>query len=128
MPHPTPQISEFIDYLNAHYVGPDALCPPSMWAGTSARLTNNGAEAFHRHFGDLFGYLRANPTVWHFLRNLRIFNVLKDVKLRSFQPEPAPKTTEAEVTEQLTLHHQHQLTSRALLYKLSKKNQPKTRK
>ena len=82
MPHPTPQISEFIDYLNAHYVGPDALCPPSMWAGTSARLTNNGAEAFHRHFGDLFGYLRANPTVWHFLRNLRIFNVLKDVKLR----------------------------------------------
>ena len=39
MPHPTPQISEFIDYLNAHYVGPDALCPPSMWAGTSGSPT-----------------------------------------------------------------------------------------
>ena len=62
MPHPTPQINEFIEYLNVNYVGPDELCPPSMWAGTSARLTNNGAEAFHRQLGDLFQFIKNNET------------------------------------------------------------------
>ena len=57
-----------------------------MWAGLSFKVTNNGAEAFHRHFGDLFGYLKSKPSIWHFLRNMSRFNVIKTVKMHSFKP------------------------------------------
>ena len=100
---------------------------PSMWSGAGDRVTNNGAEAFHRHFGDLFGYLRCNPTVWHFLRNLKILNVLKDVKLRSSRAE-ADSNSATEVAHHLELYNTKKITSRALLYTLCKKNQPKIKK
>lgn len=117
----------FIQYLKTNYIGPLAVFTPSMWSGAGDRVTNNGAEAFHRHFGDLFGYLRCNPTVWHFLRNLKILNVLKDVKLRSSRAE-ADSNSATEVAHHLELYNTKKITSRALLYTLCKKNQPKIKK
>ena len=52
---------------------------------SNGKATNNGAEAFHRHFGDLFGYLRCKPSLFHFLRIISRVNTLKDIKLRSTQ-------------------------------------------
>ena len=69
----------------------DSLFPPTRWAGlqNQGKKTNNGAEAFHRHFGDLFGYTKAKPDIWHYLRNLERFNKLKDTKIRSEKAEKA---------------------------------------
>ena len=124
---PPHQMTCFIQYLKTNYIGPLAVFTPSMWSGAGDRVTNNGAEAFHRHFGDLFGYLRCNPTVWHFLRNLKILNVLKDVKLRSSRAE-ADSNSATEVAHHLELYNTKKITSRALLYTLCKKNQPKIKK
>ena len=54
-----------------------------MWADIEGPKTNNCAEAFHRHFGDLFGYLKTKPPIWQFLRNLSVFNKMKSIKMNS---------------------------------------------
>ena len=73
------------------------MFPPVMWAGLEGRTTNNGAEAFHRHFCDLFGYLKSKPVIWHFLRNVEKFNNIKDVKIKSTRPLPADEDSVREV-------------------------------
>ena len=96
-----------------------------MWSGQEGRTTNNGAESFHRHFGDLFGYLRSKPSIWHFLRNLKRYNTFKDVKIRSTKAIPLASS---ETDRLVNLYEAKSLTVRALLYKLSQKNQPKIKK
>ena len=70
-------------YLKNTYISQKALFEPSMWADIEGPKTNNCAEAFHRHFGDLFGYLKTKPPIWQFLRNLSVFNKMKSIKMNS---------------------------------------------
>ena len=95
-----------------------------MWAGLSFKVTNNGAEAFHRHFGDLFGYLKSKPSIWHFLRNMSRFNVIKTVKMRSVKlPSGHPKE---DTSSLISSFIQKKMNVSTLLHKISRKNQPKT--
>ena len=59
---PTAQILKLVKYMKNTYASRFATFWPAMWAGLDSfgKSTNNGAEAFHRHFGDLFGYLRCS--------------------------------------------------------------------
>ncbi len=116
---------KFKKYLVYFYTGTKAVFSPSMWSGQEGRTTNNGAESFHRHFGDLFGYLRSKPSIWHFLRNLKRYNTFKDVKIRSTKAIPLASS---ETDRLVNLYEAKSLTVRALLYKLSQKNQPKIKK
>ena len=85
---PTEQIKKMVQYLKTYYCTICASFKPEMWAGLDAigKSTNNGAESFHRHLGDLFGYLRCKPSLPHFLRNMAKYNAYKDMKLISFKP------------------------------------------
>ena len=98
--------------------------PPHRWAGLPDKTTNNGAEAFHRHFGDLFGYLKAKPGIWHFLRNLQRFNRLKSIKMRS---QKSVKVTTDFWSEAIKNFHDNDITITRLLDILSRKKQPKIR-
>ena len=91
-----------------------------MWAGLDAigKSTNNGAESFHRHFGDLFGYLRCKPSLPHFLRNMAKYNAYKDMKLISFKPSSVNCN---EAQGQFSLYQRKRINVRTLLYRLSKK-------
>ena len=95
-----------------------------MWAGldTLGKSTNNGAESFHRYFGDLFGYLRCRPSLPHFLRNMTKYNTYKDMKLLSFKPGIV-NSNKAEA--QFSAYQRNRINVRTSLYRLSKKNQPK---
>ena len=97
--------------------------PPRMWAGLKGKTTNNGAEAFHRAFGDLFGYLRSKPGIWHFLRNMKRFNT-KSIKMRS-KKKVAP--VGHNIDEHIESFKSRKTRVGTLLHKLSIKNQPKTR-
>ena len=79
-------IIQLIKYIDDNYLQPDSPFPPSMWASLiteSYTPTNNGAEAFHRHFGDLFGYLKSNPNIFNFIKTLEEYKSFKKVKLNS---------------------------------------------
>ena len=120
--NPNEQLKKFLEYLHVNYTGNAAVFRPSLWSGVDGKATNNGAEAFHRHFGDLFGYLRCKPTIWHFLKNIKRSNFFKDIKMRSSVRSISPST---EIEELIGLYIEKKITVRSLLYKLSKKNQPK---
>ena len=75
----------FVEYLRKYYIQKDSAFPPTSWAGLTFKTSNNGAESFHRHFGDLFGYLHSKPDIWEFLRTMCIYNELKDTKLNSIK-------------------------------------------
>ena len=77
------KLKDFQAYMRQTYTNEDALFPAEMWAGLTGKTTNNGAEAFHRHCSDLFGYLKTEPGIWHFLRNMEHFNIKKDISIRS---------------------------------------------
>ena len=79
----SPVLLSFQQYLKQTYIKSLSNFEISMWADIDGPSTNNGAESFHRHFGDLFGYLKSKPTIWHFLRNMGTFNVIKSIKMSS---------------------------------------------
>ena len=57
-----------------------------MWASLITQPftpTNNGAEAFHRQFGDLFGYLKSHPNMFHFIKIIEEYQSQKQFKLNS---------------------------------------------
>ena len=113
-----------VQYLKTYYCIISASFKPEMWAGLDAigKSTNNGAESFHRHFGDLFGYLRCKPSLPHFLRNMAKYNAYKDMKLISFKPSSVNCN---EAQGQFSLYQRKRINVRTLLYRLSKKIQPK---
>ena len=119
---PPPSRSLFIFGLLAALINEDSPFPPSSWAGLTFKTTNNGAESFHRHFGDLFGYLHTKPNIWEFLRTIRLYNELKDTKIVS-------KKTVKETTDFWTIHIEEYVNKKIsavkLLDKLSIKCQPK---
>ena len=117
---------KLIACLRTTYTSNVAIFRPSMWAGLDSigKSTNNGEESFHRHFGDLFGYLRCKPTLPHFLRNVEKYNTYKDIKLRSSK---AGTVYSREVEDQMSLFDRKRINVRTLLYRLSKKNQPKVK-
>ena len=122
--NPCCKINKFIKYLSEFYIKPSSIFNSSMWAGLSFKVTNNGAEAFHRHFGDLFGYLKSKPSIWHFLRNMSRFNVIKTVKMHSFKPTQGE--SEQDNGSLISSFTQKKISVSNFLRKLSRKNQPKT--
>ena len=112
----------FKDYIWNTYAKNGATFEVEMWAGLAGRTTNNGPEAFHRHFGDLFGYLKSEPGIWHFIRNMNNYNLHKDIKLRSV------KQTKKELYDTNDIIRQYiskEIGVTKLLQKLSMKNRPK---
>ena len=120
----TRSVAKFCIYMKKTYVSDTATFRPQLWAGLDAngKATNNGAEAFHRHFGDLFGYLRCKPNLPHFLRIMARYNTHKDIKLRS---ERQVHVKETNVNRELSLFKRKLINVRTLLYRLSMKNLPK---
>ena len=47
-------------------------------------------QTFHRHFGDLFGYLKSNPNTFHFIKTLEEYQSFKKVKLDPVKNLPEP--------------------------------------
>ena len=105
------------------YTNEDALFPAEMWAGLTGHTTNNGAEAFHRHFGDLFGYLKTEPGIWHFIRNMEHFNIRKDISIRS---RKISKKLIDDTNEIIMSYTAKRISVTKLLKKLSMKNKPKS--
>ena len=50
------RVETFADYVLSTYIEDSALFPPSVWAEipSTARRTNNGPEAFHAHYNEVF--------------------------------------------------------------------------
>ena len=120
----SPRIKDFETYLIKSYLRQDSLFPPTRWAGlqNQGKKTNNGAEAFQRHFGDLFGYTKAKPDILHYLRNLERFYKLKDTKIRS---EKAEKAVNDYWTATIVNYRKNELSALKLLDSLSLKNNQK---
>ena len=80
----------FIDYLNRWYMKPNSRFPPSMWAGLSTSklpATNNGLEAFHRHYNRLFP--SPHPNIRIFFDKIEHHIWLTKVKSRGCKPYKA---------------------------------------
>ena len=114
----------FEEYLRAYYIKNDSPFPPSSWAGLKFKTTNNGAESFHRHFGDLFGYLHSKPDIWEFLRTMAIYNVVyKDTKIES--KEKKSKKTSDFWSTPIKQYKDKEISVVKLLDSLSNRCQPK---
>ena len=116
------KLKVFQEYVINTYTKDGSTFPVEMWAGLDGRTTNNGLEAFHHHFGDLFGYLKSEPGIWHFLRNMKSFNIHKDIKINS------KKTTKKAIDETNAIVLQYlrkDIGVTKMLKKLSMKNRPK---
>ena len=122
--NPCAKTKKMIAYLSDFYMCTKSKFPPGMWAGIKGKKTNNGAEAFHRAFGDLFGYLRSKPDIWHFLRNMKRFNTIKSIKMRS-KKKATPVYHNQD--EHIEAFKKNKTRVGTLLHKLAIKNQPKTR-
>ena len=122
----TNAVKQLCKYLRSNYVLESSTFVPSLWAGldSNGKATNNGAEAFHRHFGDLFGYLRCKPSLFHFLRIISRVNTLKDIKLRSTQKTVSQRNCDKDVQ----LFKSKRINVKTLLSRLSMKNLPKVNK
>ena len=122
----TNAVTQLCKYLRSTYVFESSTFNPSMWAGldNNGKATNNGAEAFHRHFGDLFGYLRCKPSLFHFLRIISRVNTLKDIKLRSSPKTVSPRNCDKDIE----LFKSKRINVKTLLSRLSMKNLPKVNK
>ena len=116
-------LKDFQSYMRETYTNEDALFPAEMWAGLTGHTTNNGAEAFHRHFGDLFGYLKTEPGIWHFIRNMEHFNIRKDISIRS---RKISKKLIDDTNEIIMSYNAKRISVTKLLKKLSMKNKPKS--
>ena len=117
----SPALKQFKEYMFAVYIGASATFPITMWADLEGPRTNNGAESFHRHFGDLFGYLKSIPSIWHFLRNMAQWNVIKSIKMNS---EKTRKTEENNLSHAI-LNYLRNNDTEATLGDLSLRNMPK---
>ena len=116
------ELLSFQNYTRLTYTNDDSTLPVEMWAGLDGCATNNGAEAFHRHFGDLFGYLKTKPGIWHFLRNLKHFNIRKDIKIRS---KKLSKRYLDNTNDIVLSYLRKEINVTTLLKKLSMKSKPK---
>lgn len=77
------KVEAFADYVLSTYVDDNALFPPTVWAETptTARRTNNGPEAFHRHYNDQF--YSSHPSMFVFIDNIIKLQATTYIKLRS---------------------------------------------
>ena len=122
------KLKQLQKYIKNTYTGPKAkkskgpYFPRIMWAGLPGKKTNNGAEAWHRHYNAMFGYLSGNPDIWHFLRNLKKSNIIKDIKIRSVQ---RTKQEDDHVNALILNFLSGRLNVSHMLRELSFKNQPK---
>jgi hypothetical protein len=66
----------FADYVLKNYSQQDARFPPKIWANDDLNLkrTNNGCEAFHRQFSDMFYH--QPPNIFYFM-DKQTYNYLK---------------------------------------------------
>ena len=80
----SPELNNFVNYLNCEYMTPTSRFPPTLWADIATldiQTTTNGCEAFHRHFGDTFESPR--PNIYVFLSKLNNIQSLFEIKSRS---------------------------------------------
>ena len=117
-----PKVKEFQGYLRKNYTMANSLFPPSQWAGLEEHTTNNSAEAFHRHFGDMFGH-SYKPNIWKFLRIVKKYNEHKSVKISSYR---SVQQREDFWSEPIREFLDKKLSIVKMLDILSKKSQPKT--
>ena len=121
---PGDKVTAFMEYILTTYVERNSNFPPTMWAGLEGNATNNGPESFHRVFGDLFGYLKCKPGIWHFLRNMNRFNIIKNIKMIS-KKQLKSNTNEAEKIILKFMQKKFNVTK--MMQQLSALNQPKCR-
>ena len=84
-----PACKPFVDYLDRWYMKRNSSFPPSIWANLSTidtPATNNGMEAFHRTYNDLFP--SPHPNIRIFLNKLDI--AMCDATIKS-NPLPRPR-------------------------------------
>ena len=101
------QLQDFISYLEDNYVNPNSSFPPENWAGlstTECKTTNNGAESFHLHFGQMFG--SAHPNIYAFLRNWYLWSVYGQIKANSesSNPQKVPELNFSEAHRKMEMH------------------------
>ena len=68
-----PQLTEFVEYLQKHYMMPNSTFPPQIWAGvghSDLKYTTNGCENYHSHFKQWFS--SPKPDIYTFLENLKL--------------------------------------------------------
>lgn len=80
---------EFADYLTNTYVTNSSLFPPALWAEAPSdnKRTNNGPEAFHKHYNAQF--YCSHPSVFQFLEVVLGQQATTYIKMRNMR-EPAP--------------------------------------
>ena len=77
------KVEAFADYVLEYYVDDIAKFPPVVWAETPSetRRTNNGPEAFHRHYNDQF--YSSHPSMFVFLDQIVKLQTTTYIKLTS---------------------------------------------
>lgn len=83
----TPELSEYIKYLQSEFMKPSSTFPPTLWAGIAEKNITNGCESYHRHFGDIFP--SPKPNIYDFLKNLADFLVFSSIKSHSVKAADA---------------------------------------
>ncbi|KAF4650506.1 hypothetical protein FOZ61_000252 [Perkinsus olseni] len=98
-------IDRFIAYMEANYVGPNAVFPPIQWCAEpsidATQRTTNPVEGLHSDLNHSF--TTAHPPVKGFCEKLKIVQSRADTRLNSVMDGTPPR--ESRSKEQRRLHH-----------------------
>ena len=113
------KLKAFQEYVGINYIKSCAQYPPALWADLLGTATNNGAESFHRNFGDMFGYLKCKPSIWYFLSNMAFYNVSKALKTKSYKQVKCPSSDHYMLVRS---YHGNEINVTSLLRQIFMKN------
>ena len=113
------KLKAFQEYFSINYIQKCAQYPPALWADLLGTATNNGAESFHRNFGDMFGYLKCKPSIWYFLSNMAFYNVSKALKTKSYKQVKCPSSDHYMLVRS---YHGNEINFTSLLRQIFMKN------
>ena len=82
------RIENFADYMLETYISEEARFPPEMWTAIPNAMperTNNGCEAFHRHFKSSFN--SSHPNIFLFSKALLEQQTLTYIKIQNMNAD-----------------------------------------
>ena len=98
----------FADYVLKNYAMQDSRFPPQIWTefNLNVKRTNNGCEAFHRQFSDMFYH--PHPNIFDFMDKIRLIQTYTYLKIRaSTRPQAVSQINKANLEKMIDIQQNY---------------------